>query len=143
VKVLVVFHSKTGNTKKIAEAIARGAGCRAESANRIEGPVEADLLFLGGAVYATHDHDLAPALKAFISTLAPARIKRVVLFRTGFADTAIPIMRRLLAARGIQAEAEHFGCLGHFLVFNLGHPNQADLAAAEEFGKAQSRTLAS
>ena len=140
--IRVMYHSATGNTKKVAEALARGAACRAEPVNRSLGPIEADLLFLGGAVYATHDHDLAPALKTFISTLTPSKVKKVVLFRSGFADTAIPIMRGLLSAKGIEVEGEHFGCPGRFLFFNRGHPDRADLAAAENFGKAQARTLA-
>jgi len=48
-RVRVVYQSTTGNTKKIAEAIARASGCVAEpvSAATVNEPV--DMLFLGGS----------------------------------------------------------------------------------------------
>jgi hypothetical protein len=51
-RVRVVHHRETGNTRKVAMAIAEARGCEAETASgcRIEEPV--DLLFIGAAVLA-------------------------------------------------------------------------------------------
>jgi flavodoxin len=139
--VRVAYYSATGNTRKVADAIAKAAGCAAASiagkddqAGDDATPV--DLLFLGAAVYATHDHGLHEAVKAFIAGLDPAKVKRVALFSTGFTHSeAAAMLRRLLASRGIPVEADAFFCLGRFALFNLGHPNAADLEAAAAFAE--------
>lgn len=133
----VVFYSATGNTRKVAESIAAAIGCTATSIAKdsmAEGPV--DLLFLGAAVYATHDHGLHASVKAFIDGLDPARIKQAAIFSTGFIQSeALAMMRSRLEARGIKVAAESYFCLGRFALFNLGHPNAKELGAAAAFAK--------
>lgn len=48
--IQVRYYSRGGNTKKLAEVIAKTAGCKAE---QIPAPVDgkADILFLGASVY--------------------------------------------------------------------------------------------
>jgi flavodoxin len=133
----VAYYSVTGNTRKVAESIAMSAGCQATAIGqgKIDGE-KIDLLFLGAAVYATHQHGIHEAVKKFIADLDPARIKKVALFSTGFIQSeAIPMMRRLLATRGIKVAAESYFCLGRFALFNMGHPNVKELEAAGTFAK--------
>jgi flavodoxin len=132
-KVRVFYGSETGNTKRVAQAIAEALGCAAEPADAAAPSPAADILFLGGAVYATQDHGIRPEVARFIAGLDPAMIGKVALFRTGFSDAALGIMADLLAGRGIPVAEERFGCKGRFLFFNLGHPNDSDLEAAREF----------
>jgi flavodoxin len=132
----VFYHSTTGNTKKVAIAIARAVGTEARGIDRDEDVISADLIFLGGAVYGSYDHDLHPDLKGFIARLDPAKVGRVALFKTGFETDAIPRMRRLLASRGIEVVAESFACKGRFFLFMLGHPDSADLGRAADFARA-------
>lgn len=132
-KLAVFYRSVTGNTAKVARAMARRLGVEAHEVKDYEGEVVADLLFLGGAVYATRDHGLDPALKDFIARLDPSCIGRVALFKTGFDSDAIPRMKALLEGRGITVSGESFSCPGRFLFFKLGHPDVADLSRAEEF----------
>ncbi|PKL09602.1 MAG: flavodoxin [Spirochaetae bacterium HGW-Spirochaetae-7] len=133
--VRVAYYSATGNTRKVAEAMARALGCAATGIDEYPaGP--ADLLFLGAAVYATHDHGLHAAVKAFIAGLDPAGARKVALFSTGFIQSeAIAMMRRLLEARGIEVVPDSFFCLGRFALFNMGHPNAKELESAAEFAK--------
>jgi hypothetical protein len=136
-EVRVFSHSATGNTAKVARAIADAAGCAAERADPAVAPQGgADLLFLGGAVYATRDHGLDPALIGFLSGLDPRRVKRAALFATGFPTSdAVARMRALLSARGIRVEDDGYFCKGRFLLFNVGHPGKDDLEAAAVFAR--------
>lgn len=131
----VVYYSATGNTRKVANAIAEAVGCEAVA---IDGYADApvDLLFIGAAVYATHDHGLHAGMKAFIAGLDPAKVGEAVLFSTGFVQSeAIAMMRALLERRGIPVAEKSFFCLGRFALFNLGRPNAKDLAAAADFAR--------
>lgn len=132
-KVSVFYRSVTGNTAKVARAMARRLGVEAHEVKDYEGEVAADLLFLGAAVYATCDHGLDPALKDFITGLDPSRVGQVALFKTGFESDAIPRMKALLESCGIKVARDSFSCPGRFLFFKLGHPDASDLSRAEEF----------
>jgi len=131
----VYFHSTTGNTRKVALAMAEALGVEARQVTAKGSAVEAGLLFLGGAVYGSYDHDLHPSLKAFIASLDPSKVGRVALFKTGFETDALLRMGALLKRRGIEVETRTFACPGRFLLFMLGHPNRADLEEAADFAK--------
>jgi flavodoxin len=134
--IKVFYWSKTGNTKKVAETMANVLGCKAASILSFRESVSADILFLGAAVYATFNHEVNPAVTEFIGRLDPARIGKVVLFCTGFADTAIGIMREHFKKRGIPVAENSFFCKGKmFIFFNFGHPNKTDLENAKSFAK--------
>jgi len=132
-KTRVFYASQTGNTKKIAASIASALGVEPESVGEAGGPIEADLLFIGGAVYATHDHGIKPELARFIANLDPRKVGKAAIFCTGFEDRASGILRGLLASKGIPIVEQHFFCKGKFFLFNLGHPGTADLEAAHAF----------
>ncbi len=134
--VRVAYFSTTGNTRKIAGAIARGAGCVETELGGWKPGGRVDLLFLGGAVYANHEHGLHAALKDFIARLDPENVKEVAVFGTGFIHSdAVSRLRTLVEARGIPVRADSFFCLGRFALFNLGHPNAKDREAAEDFAR--------
>ena len=134
--VRVAYFSATGNTRKVAGAIARGAGCVETEIGGWKPEGRVDLLFLGGAVYANHGHGLHAALKDFIARLDPASVNEVAVFGTGFIHSdAVSRLTSLVEARGIPVRQESFFCLGRFALFNLGHPNAKDLEAAEDFSR--------
>lgn len=137
--VRVFYWSKTGNTKKVAETMAGVLGCKAESILSSCEPVSADILFLGAAVYATFNHEVNPKVSEFIGRLDPTKTGKVVLFCTGFADTAVKIMRGLLDKRGFSVAENSFFCKGKFFIFfNFGHPDGTDLENAKSFAKTES-----
>ena len=129
------YLSKSGNTEKVAKAVAEEAGVSAKSVSEgISG--EVDLLFLGGALYA---FSLAPQLKAFIAGLDAGKIKKAAVFATSAGVQSVTTtIKQALRARGI-AIAEYangaFYCQGEFKVFNKGRPNEADLENAKKFAR--------
>jgi flavodoxin len=81
-QTVVIYDSKFGNTERIAEAIARGAGTLADvkvmSTTEAVGAAETlagqpDVLLLGGP---THNHGPSAGLRAFLDAL-PAQLRGV------------------------------------------------------------------
>ena len=124
--IAVRYFSKLGNTAKIAEAIAHGAGVEAVSI--ADEPMlnnHTDILFLGGAPYA---NIMAPELKEYAERLSPDLVGRVVLFTTSnWSRRTVHALKKLLKARGIAVEKNYF--YAHMLHI------RGRLDAAREFGK--------
>ena len=131
--VAVHYFSRSGNTKKVALAIAHTLGVEAVSIKNI-GKIDTtiDILFLGAATYR---NDVDKNVKAYIQTLNNKNIKRVVIFSTAGANSAYPIMKSLLNEKNILVDDKNFFCRGHIFIENIGHPNQDDLAQAVLFTK--------
>ena len=134
-KTDVVFYSATGNTRKIAAAIAEAAKCEARQAQQDPPVIDADIIFVGGAVYATSDHDIHPSIRLFADRLKSASYSgQVALFATGFSRSdAIGRLRQAFRDRGLKVADESFFCKGKFLLFMQGHPDKQDLAEAKAF----------
>ncbi|MCI8694053.1 MAG: flavodoxin [Lachnospiraceae bacterium] len=129
-KVEVRYFSKSGNTKKLAEAIAEAAGC---TAYQIPTPVkgETDILFLGAAVYWG---GISSEVKKFIQTLDKNRIDRVAVFSTSsLAQRAFPQIRKELEKNGIKVIDEDFYCRGQFKTLYRNRPDENDLKEARKY----------
>lgn len=132
-KCRIIYHSVTGNTRKIAREIAAELGCPAEEASHASSPVEADLLYIGGACYGGK---LDPKLAACIESLETHLVGRAVLFTTGFPKTsAVKLMQDLLNSRGIPVHEESLKVRGRFLLFNWSRPNAQDKQDARNFAR--------
>ncbi len=130
--VKVVYFSKTGNTKKLADSIAQTAGVNAEVVGN-GSETEADVLFLGASVYWA---GIDGKVKAYIDQLDPAKVKEVVVFSTSaLAERAFPDIKKRLSKRGIRVSEENFYCRGEFTAMHKGRPNAEDLREAAEFTK--------
>jgi len=128
----VRYYSKTGNTKKIADAIAKQAGVSAKS---IREPVqsEVDILFLGTGLYA---FDIDPELKEYITTLNPANIKTVVVFSTAaIVKSAYEKAKKYLQNQGLAVSNAEYHCPGHYMILRTGRPNAEDIGKAEQFAR--------
>ena len=134
-KCVVACYSKTGSTRRLALAIADQLGCAAQSVEecRIDGPV--DVLFLGGAVYATYDHDYAPPLLQFIRSLDRNKVRQVAPFVTYAFGSSLGMLKEHIRKAGLAVSERSFECRGRFLFFNLRRPNEKDLQAARTFAK--------
>lgn len=128
----VCYYSKSGNTKKIANAIAKQAGISAKSIHEpIQGKV--DILFLGTGIYA---FDIDPELKEYISTLNPASIKMVVVFSTAaIVKSAYEKTKKYLQDQGLNVSDKEYHCPGHYMILRKGRPNAEDVKYAEQFAK--------
>jgi flavodoxin len=130
-KIEVRYLSKSGNTAKVANAIAAAVGTVAKS---ISEPVAADteLLFIGGAVYAFGVDD---GLRRFIAAM-PNSIKRAAIFSTSaVVKSAFPQIKKLLEERGIAVCENEFHCRGAFKFMHKGRPDSNDLNNAKDFAK--------
>lgn len=124
--VEVRYLSKSGNTKKIAEVIAKEVGCEALS---IEEPIttQTDILFLGAAVYWV---GVDSKMKEFILTLDD-KVKKVVVFSTAsIIPSAYPQMKKLLQESNISVDEREFHCRGKFSLLHTSRPNMDDLEDA-------------
>jgi flavodoxin len=125
----VRYLSKSGNTQKVAEAIAEKLQVSAKPITEPIGP-DTDILFLGGAVYAFGIDD---ELKAFIAGL-PGGIKKVAVFSTtAVVKSAYSHIRKLLDEKGVPVAEKDFHCRGEFTFMHKQRPNGDDLQRAGEF----------
>ena len=119
----VRYYSRSGNTKILAEAIAKAAGAEAVSVDAgnaaIAEPV--DVLFVGGALYA---YGLDKHLKNWLSELDGTKVKKAVVFTTSWISKhSVDLIRSALQAKGIDVAAES--------IYAKNKPNAEDLKAAE------------
>ena len=131
-KVAVRYYTKTGHTKKLAEAVAGAVGAEAlPISTPVREPV--DILFLGNSYYA---FSIDPEVRTFIRTLDRNKVGRIVNF--GSAAMLNSTWKKVKAEAdkvGIAMDQRVFHCRGEFKAFHKGRPNEEDLAAAAEFAK--------
>ena len=133
--IKVMFHTTTGNTGKVAEAIAAAAGVKAES---IEGAVlpsePIDLLFIGDGLYGGKAHKKTTE---FINSLGTGKVKNAAVFATYGGQAHIgEIITKHLRDKGINVIGEPYTCKGKCWIFiNRRHPDETDFEKAREFAK--------
>lgn len=130
--VEVRYYSQTGNTKKLADAVALAAGVQAKT---IDTPVRewTDVLFLGAAVYWA---GIDSKVREFVASLAPEKVDKVAIFsNSALAERAYPALAKAIRDRGIEVEDEDFYCRGQFKILHRGHPNATDIENAYAFAK--------
>ena len=127
----VRYYSRGGNTKKIAEAIAKAVGVEAKTVSE---PLteDVDILFLGSAPYA---FDVDDEVKKFINGIHVS-VGKVVNFSTSAAvKSTRKYVEKLLADKKIPVAKEEFSCRGAFAMLHKGRPNEADQKAAADFAR--------
>ena len=131
-KIAVRYYTKTGNTKRLAEAVAEAVGAEAlPISTPIDEPV--NILFLGNSYYA---FTIDPEVRNFIRTLDPKRVGRIVNF--GSAAMMNSTWKKVKAEAdkaGIQMDKREFHCKGEFKGIHKGKPDADDLKAAASFAK--------
>ena len=131
-KIAVRYYTTTGNTRRLAEAVAEAIGAEALP---ISTPVteKADILFLGNSYYA---FSIDPEVRDFIRSLDKEKIGRIVNF--GSAAMLNSTWKKVKAEAdkaGIPMDEREFHCKGEFKGIHKGRPNQDDLKAAAEFAE--------
>ena len=131
-KIAVRYYTKTGNTKRLAEAVAAALGVEALPISEpITEPV--DLLLLGNSYYA---FSIDPEVRAFIRSLDKSLVGRIANFGTAALLNSTWKKVKAEAGRvGIPMEEREFHCRGEFKGAHKGRPNQADLEAAAAFAR--------
>jgi len=131
-KVAVRYYTKTGNTKRLAEAVANALGVEALP---IAAPVTeaVDILFLGNSYYA---FSIDPEVRAFVRSLDREKVGRIVNF--GSAAMLNSTWKKVKAEAdrvGIPMDEREFHCKGEFKGVHKGKPDGEDLKAAAEFAE--------
>ena len=128
----VRYYTKTGNTKRLAEAVAKAVGVEAlPLSSPIEEPV--DILFLGNSYYA---FSIDPEVRKFIQLLPADKVGRIVNFGSAaMLNSTLKKVKAEAAKRGIAVDDREFHCKGEFMGIHKGRPNSEDLAAAADFAK--------
>ena len=131
-RIAVRYYTKTGNTKRLAEAVAGAVGVDAlPISSPIEEPV--DILFLGNSYYA---FSIDPEVRDFIRSLDKGKVGRIVNF--GSAAMLNSTWKKVKSEAdkvGIPMDAREFHCKGEFKGIHKGRPNAEDLQAAAEFAR--------
>ena len=132
-KIAVRYYTKTGNTKRLAEAVAGAVGAEALPLSAaIEEPV--DILFLGNSYYA---FSIDPEVRDFLRSLDKSKVGKIVNF--GSAAMLNSTWKKVKAEAdkaGIPMDEREFHCRGEFKGLHKGRPNEDDLRAAAAFAKA-------
>ncbi len=133
-KIRVIYQSRKGNTKKIADAIATVIGDVSEELPPAYPCEGVNILFLGGGIYAGK---IDKKLDAFVRTLTPQRVKNVAVFGTAASgeDKGVQQIKDLLKSQSINVLDDSFVCKGKFLFANRKNPDANDIQAAKEFAQ--------
>ncbi|MCD8361740.1 MAG: flavodoxin [Lachnospiraceae bacterium] len=135
--IQVRYYSKGGNTKKLADCIARTTEVQAQAIGN-GATEEADILFLGASIYWG---GIDGRVKSYMEQLDPGKVREVVVFSTSaLAQRAFPAMQKCLEKKEIRVAGESFYCRGEFAALHKGRPNQEDLEAAAQFTRGILRT---
>jgi flavodoxin len=131
-KPLVVYFSKGGKTKKIAETVAQELQCETvDTAESLPDLSDVDLLIVGSGTYGGRPDK---KLQEFLNGLKPVNKEKSAIFTTsaGPNPKSLAIMKESLENKGYEVVST-FDCRGQFLFGSRGHPNEDDFKEARTF----------
>ena len=123
-KFAVRYYTKTGNTKKLADAIAKVLGVEALP---ISTPIDeaVDILFLGNSYYA---FSIDPEVIKFIDSLNKDMVGKIVNFGSAaMLNSTWKKVKKESDKVGISLDEREFHCKGEFKGLHKGRPNEEDL----------------
>ncbi len=129
-RIAVRYYTKTGNTKRLAEAVAGAVGVEAlPISTPLTEPV--DILFLGNSYY---PFSIDPEVRTFVRSLNKEMVGKIVNF--GSAAMLNSTFKKVKAEAdkvGIPMDPREFHCKGEFKGIHKGRPDETDMKAAAEF----------
>ena len=131
-RIAVRYYTKTGNTEKLARAVAEAAGAEALPVSvPVTEPV--DILFLGNSYYA---FSIDPEVRKFVASLDKALVGKIVNFGSAaMLNSTYKKVKAEADRAGIPMDPREFHCRGEFKGVHKGRPNAEDLKAAAEFAR--------
>jgi len=133
---IVYYSGRSGNTLKVATAMAEALNIRAEQIGKekivFSEPV--DLLFIGSGIYMHKPHK---KVRTLIRKINPAIVRNAAAFGTYGNQSEIgEQIKGLLLEQGINVLDEPFVCKGASVgTDNKGHPDATDLENVKEFAE--------
>ncbi len=129
----VIYYSRGGNTRKVADAIAGEIGVTAVDVKAASLEAGDGIVFLGSGCYGGKPgEDVVKFIEA-----SDFGGRRVALFGTsgGGAGSEVAVMEAAVKEKGAEVVGRYF-CKGQMaLLFSHGHPNSADIDAARKFAR--------
>ena len=130
-KIAIRYYTKTGNTKKMAEALSKTVGVEALT---VDNPLteDVDILFLGSAVYAA---GVDAKVKEFIENI-DVNVGEIVNFSSAaLIESTYKQVKKIAENNNLTMAEEEFHCRGAFKLVHRGRPNDNDLRNLQEFAK--------
>lgn len=129
--IAVRYYTRSGNTKKLADAVAYAVSAEALDVS-VPLDEKADILFLGCSYYG---FDMDEAVKQFILSNKEF-IGKIVCFGTSAMMKSMkkPVSK-IADTVGVTVADEEFHCRGEFAKFHKGRPNETDIAKISDFAK--------
>lgn len=130
----LIYSSLTGNTRKVAKAIAQELGVEMKRPGELTDLEGVELLFLGSGVYANRP---GRSLRRFLSNLSSLAGVKVALFGTyGFRPNQLDWLARCVGKKGGEVLGR-FSCKGRSWdtlgLIGRGHPSVPELETAAAF----------
>lgn len=129
--IAVRYYTRSGNTKKLADAVALAASVESKD---ITCPLDekVDILFLGCSYYA---FDVDEAVKKFIIENKDNIGKIVCIGTSAMMKSMKKPVKKVADTVGVAVADAEFHCRGEFAKFHKGRPNEADLEKVSEFAR--------
>jgi flavodoxin len=128
----VVYFSATGNTRKVAEAIADELGVEAKNIKTVDKVAQDAFIFLGSGYYGAV---MVKPIADFIERNG-LQGRKIALFGTsGFGwEKELSIMEKQVTNKGVEVVGR-FNCFGRFAAVKIGHPTADELDQARAFAR--------
>ncbi|QQP28588.1 flavodoxin family protein [Lactobacillus ultunensis] len=133
-EIAVRYYSKTGNTKKLADAVANTAGVEAQTVSH---PLKhnVDLLFLCDSVYWA---GVASPVKKFLKNPGAKIGKLINVSTAALLSSTYPEIKRIASSAGIPVDKREFHCRGQFSlehhgILHRGHPTPEEITQVKQF----------
>ena len=126
--IAVVYSTRTGHSKKIADAIADELGRKAMDVANAPKFENVDLLFIVSGIYGkVSNQDLIE----FAESLTSDQVKKAAFVTSCLSKIHRPDkIKEILRSKNIEVLKDDFVCRGGLAVFYLRHPNKDDIADA-------------
>jgi len=128
----VVYYSRGGNTKKVAEAIADELWTTAKNIQDVDTLPDDSFIFLGSGCYGSV---LVKEIADFIERNRLAGRKMALFTTSAFGwGKEFSIMEKRILVKGVNIVG-HFNCFGQLLSMKKGHPDAEELEEARKFAR--------
>ncbi|QSX08602.1 hypothetical protein J0B03_00460 [Alkalibacter rhizosphaerae] len=130
-KTAVIYYSRTGHSKRIAQAIGESLGVEPMNIKQKPKLSDVDLLFVVGGIYGGKS---SPDLQSYMINVKNDQVNKAALVTSCMSkNTKQNEIRIVMKLNGIDVAEEEFICQGNFLFFGKGHPSDEDVNNAVAF----------
>jgi len=132
-RTAVVYLTRSGHSRTIAQAIATALQVPAQDIKTGPKLSGVDLLFVVGGIYAGGSD---PAMMAYAEALDRGMVKKAALVTScASGKNRQDALRAALERKGIEVLPDEFVCKGRFLFLRIGHPDKTEIANAVSFAQ--------